>query len=165
MLDIKKIIAGFLDPLKVKNPILFAIIGVMLLVLQYALMQGNFYGLFPIDGNISTALQWLNFAIAIVVSPRTSQILGGDNVPQLKADLMKASVNLDTLSQYNDHLNAEKTQLAEHHENLQLQNEALQNSFANLQENYQTLTDRENNLVEPFIETPPKRAAGRPQKK
>jgi hypothetical protein len=147
MFDLKKIIAAFLDPLKVKNPILFAIIGVILLVIQYALTQGNLFGLFQIEGNVATVLQWLNVLIAILVSPRTSAILGGDNVPQLKADLMKATINVESLSQYNEVVQADKSKLSDLHEHLKLQNQALEESYQDMLQAYENLK----NAPMPFI--------------
>lgn len=68
-------LAQILDKFKAKNPKVWGFIAVVLLMLQYAIIQGNAYGLFEIDGIIKDVLQTIVTVIGLLVGSRTSQIL------------------------------------------------------------------------------------------
>ena len=68
-------LAQILDKFKAKNPKMWGFVAVLLLMIQYAIIQGNAYGLFEIDGIIKDMLQGIVTVIGLLVGSRTSQIL------------------------------------------------------------------------------------------
>ena len=68
-------LAQVLDKFKAKNPKIWGFVAVLLLIMQYAIIQGNAYGLFEIDGIIKDVLQTIVTVIGLLVGSRTSQIL------------------------------------------------------------------------------------------
>lgn len=72
---ISLLLASIIDKFKTKNPKTWGLIAVVLLIAQYAIVQGNAYGLFPIEGILKDILQGIVTIVGILVGSRTTQIL------------------------------------------------------------------------------------------
>jgi hypothetical protein len=89
-----KILALFLDRFKAANPRVWAIMVVILVVIKYAITQGNLYGLIPIDSQIQPVMDWLAYAVALLIGSRTTAILAKDTIsPQMQiADVLQTDL-------------------------------------------------------------------------
>ena len=72
---ITKLLAQLLDSFKVKNPKLFGVITLVLLMIQYGLTQGGDMGIFVLTDLMQTILQWVTFALALLTNMGTFNIL------------------------------------------------------------------------------------------
>lgn len=78
---IQVILAGLLDKLKIKNPKIFIAVQLGLLTIAGFLLNCEELGwcLAPIFKTIAT---WINYALMILISPRTSSIITGYTAPK-----------------------------------------------------------------------------------
>jgi len=73
---IQVILAQFFQKFKTKNQKLFAVILLILGLIQYALMSGQFVEIFGITQWANTVLEVVNFSIAALVGTHTSAVTG-----------------------------------------------------------------------------------------
>ena len=70
-----KILAIFIDAFKAKNPRVWGVIAVVLMVVQYGITQGKLFGVFPIEGTLQEVYYWLNWFVTLMIGSRTTAIL------------------------------------------------------------------------------------------
>ena len=72
---ITKLLAQLLDSFKAKNPMVFGIITLVLVTVQYVVLQGSELGVFAVSEFIEKVLQWITFALALLTNMGTFNIL------------------------------------------------------------------------------------------
>ena len=69
---ITKWLADILDRFKAKSPKLFVIIQLVLVIVQFALTEIDKADIVPNDDWIVTILQWIGYALMILIGSRTT---------------------------------------------------------------------------------------------
>jgi hypothetical protein len=136
-----KFLAPFLDKFKASNPRVWAMIVLLLSVIEVSITKGSFFSLFPVEGVIADILHWVSWALALLVGSRTTNILKPELQNALTVALAEAEThksNLDelhedynALHEYRNTLESDYQNLQEKHAEVTVQKDILTTELAN----------------------------------